>query len=158
MNSKTRYHALAFRVAVPLCIALFLFASPAWGELGGNVASIKIDQQSMHGSLQVSSAANYQVHEIQTAQGATVREYVSTSGAVFGVAWNGRFTPDLRQLLGPYFDQYVNAVQGTKTIRGPVSVQLPGFVIQRGGHQGSFSGRAYLPQMVPQDVSADAVK
>lgn len=158
MSSKIRYRTLAWSITVPLSLAFFLFTSSAWGELGGNIASIKVDQQSMQGSLQVTSAGNYQVHQIQTAQGATVREFVSPSGTVFGVAWHGQFTPDLRQLLGPYFDQYVGATQGKKTVRGPVAVQLPGFVIQRGGHQGSFSGRAYLSQMVPQGVSVDAIK
>ncbi len=135
-----------------------LLALPAWAELGGSVASVQADQQKMKGSLQMTSAAAYQIHEIRSTQGAKVREYVGPSGTVFGVAWEGPWKPDLRQLLGPYFDQYVQAAQGNRTTRGPATVQLPGLVVQTGGHQRSFFGRAYLPQMIPQGASADAIR
>ena len=44
------------------------------------------------------------MHEITTTTG-VVREFVSPGGAVFGVAWDGQFPPDLQQLLGPYYQQ-----------------------------------------------------
>jgi hypothetical protein len=87
-----------------------------------------------------------------------VREYASPNGIVFGVTWNGPWMPDLRQLLGPYFNQYMVAAQGKKAARGPVSIQLPGLVVERGGHARSFFGRAYVPQMIPQGVTADAIQ
>lgn len=138
--------------------AFLLLALPAWAELGGSVASVQADQQKMKGSLQITSAAGYQIHEIRSDQGTKIREYVGPGGTVFGVAWEGPWKPDLRQLLGPYFDQYVQAAQDNRTMRGPATIQLPGLVVQTGGHQRSFFGRAYLPQMVPQGASADAIK
>ena len=45
--------------------------------------------------------------------GTTVREYVSSNGTVFAVAWQGPWLPDLRQMLGPYFDDYQRALQST---------------------------------------------
>jgi hypothetical protein len=139
-------------------LALLVLALPAWGELGGSVASIKADQEKIKGSVQVTSTSAYQVHEIQSAQGVKVREYVAPGGTVFGVAWEGPWKPDLKQLLGPYFEQYVQAAQGAKTTRGPATIELPGLVVETGGHQRSFFGRAYLPQMVPQSVSTKAIK
>jgi hypothetical protein len=140
-------------------LALLAVALPAWAELGGNAASIKADQEKMNGVLQVTSTAGYEIHEIQSVQGITVREYVAPGGTVFGVAWQGPGKPDMRQLLGPYFDQYVKAAQGNrKTTRGPATIRLPGLVVQTGGHMRSFFGRAYLPPMVPQGASVDAIK
>lgn len=139
-------------------ITLLVVALPSWAELGGNIASVKTDQEKMSGSLKVTAASAFEIHEIQSAQGTKVREYVSPAGTVFGVAWEGPSKPDLRQLLGSYFNQYINAAQSAKTRRGPVTIEVPGLVVQTGGHMRSFVGRAYLPQMIPQGASADAIK
>ena len=45
---------------------------------------------------------SYKVHQLTTANGPTVREYVSPQGVVFGIAWQGRFMPNVNQLLGTY--------------------------------------------------------
>jgi uncharacterized protein DUF2844 len=112
----------------------------------------------MGASRQISSTSGYQLHEMQSQRGIRVREYASPNGIVFGVTWNGPWMPDLRQLLGPYFNQYMVAAQGKKAARGPVSIQLPGLVVERGGHARSFFGRAYVPQIIPQGVTADAIQ
>ena len=87
-----------------------------------------------------------------------MREYASPNGIVFGVTWNGPWAPDLRQLLGAYFDSYVVAARGKKAARGPITIQLPGLIVERGGHARSFFGRAYVPQMIPQGVTADDIQ
>lgn len=140
--------------------ALLIFALPvaAYAELGGNAATVQADQRHMKGTLRVTTTANYSVHEIQAESGTTVREFVSASGTVFGVAWQGPWAPDMRQLLGSYFDQYVQAVQSKRPRRGAVSVQEPGLVVESGGHMRSFSGRAYLPQMMPPSVEPATIK
>lgn len=158
MDWNNTFAAVKSMPWISLAILLFL-VSPAWAGLGGNTVSVKADQEKLQGSLQITKTANYEVHEIQSAQGIRVREYVAPSGTVFGVAWQGPATPDLRQLLGSYFDQYVQAAaQSRKAGRGPVTVQLPGLVVQRGGHMRFLVGRAYLPEMVPQGVAADEIK
>jgi hypothetical protein len=141
-----------------MLLAVVVLALPAWAELGGNAASIKADQDKMNGALKVTTTSNYEVHEIQSPEGIKVREYVAPGGTVFGVSWQGPWKPDLRQLLGPYFEQFVKAVPARRTSRGPSTIQLPGLVVQTGGHMRSYFGRAYLPQMVPQGVSADAIQ
>jgi hypothetical protein len=143
---------------LPIIIALVVYTLPAHAGLGGTVDSVKADQEAMKGTLQVMSLSGYEIHEIQSPQGVKVREYVSPNGIVFGVAWQGPWTPDLRQLLGQYFDQYVKAAQVKKNARGPISIQLPGLVVERGGHPRSFVGRAFVPQMIPEGVTADAIK
>jgi Protein of unknown function (DUF2844) len=139
-------------------VALVLVCVPAGAELGGSVSSIQADQEHMKGTRRVTEGAAYSVHEIQAATGTMVREFVSPSGTVFGVAWNGPSTPDLQQLLGTYFGQYAQAIQSKRAARGRLSIRQEGLVVEAGGHMRSFSGRAYLPQMMPQGVASGTVK
>jgi hypothetical protein len=80
---------------------------------------------------------------------------------VFAVAWQGRWQPDLRQVLGPYFAQYLeaaSAARGKRARRGPLSIQQAGFVAELGGQPRAFVGRAYLPQLVPQGVDTERLR
>src|SRR5258708_33505564 len=88
------------------CVALR--AQAAWG---GDTASIQADQVHMQGSRRMIAANSYTVHEIQADTGTVVREYVSADGKVFALAWQGPWLPDMRQILGGYFEQYAQAVQ-----------------------------------------------
>jgi len=141
-----------------IAVVLALVSMPAVAELGGDVSGIQADQEHMKGTRRVSTTAAYTVHEIQAATGTKVREFVSPAGKVFAVAWEGPVTPDLRQLLGQYFDQYAQAIQNKRPGRAPLSIRNGTLVLEAGGHMRSFSGRAYLPAMVPQGVATEAIK
>jgi hypothetical protein len=125
------------------------------------MTSVRDDQAKLQGTLRSTSSSSYNVHEIQGASGIVLREYVSSSGKVFGIAWQGPSHPDLRQVLGAYYNQYVQAVQAQRAQRrgrGPVLIEQPGFVIETGGHMRALMGRAYIPQNVPPGVSAEEIK
>jgi hypothetical protein len=130
----------------------------ARAELGGNVSSVQADEVRLQGTRQVTEANGFTVHEISTPVGATVREYVSPGGSVFGISWEGPWLPDMRQLLGAYYEQYAQAVQKKTVRRGPLLIEEPGLVVEMGGHARSFFGRAYLPQAMPRGVQADVVR
>jgi len=138
----------------------FLFAAlavpySASASLGGDVSSVHDDQVKMQGTLRTTSKDSYDVHEIQAPSGVTLREYVSRSGNVFGLSWQGRSHPDLHQILGSYYDAYVQGVQAQRAARhghGPLLIQQPGLTIQMGGHMRSLVGKAYLPQALPAGV------
>lgn len=120
---------------------------PGAGGLGGDVASVQADQLHMKGTLRTSAATSHSVHEIRSPAGTVVREYVSSASKVFAIAWRGHWPPDMRQLLGDYFDQYAQAAkaQGSvRTGRRPIAIEQPGLVVQMGGHVRSFRGRAYI--------------
>jgi len=90
-----------------------------------------------------------------------LREYVSPSGNVFGVAWQGRTHPDLHQVFGAYYDQYVQAVKAQRAQRhghGPLLIQQPGLVILIGGHMRALTGKAYLPQSLPAGMRAEEIR
>jgi len=123
---------------------------------------VQADQAHMQGNLRTTQAQAYTVQEIQAPTGIIVREYVSpTTGKVFGVAWQGSWPPDMRQILGNYFGQYQQALQAQANShagRRPLVIQQPGLILQAGGHMRSFAGRAYIPEMLPQGVSAEVIR
>jgi hypothetical protein len=130
--------------------------------LGGSASSIDADRVKMQGALlRIQATGPYTLHEMQTAAGTMVREYVSSSGDVFAVAWNGPAMPDLRQVLGNYFTSYQSAVENARRMRrarGPISIDTGDFVVQVSGHMRSFSGRAYLKRLMPANVDPSAIK
>lgn len=144
------------------CVAwVFATALTAHAALGGDITSVQADQVHMRGSVRVSSASGYVVQEIQGSNGIVVREYLSNAGKVFGVAWQGPLPPDLRQLLGSYFDRYVQGAQAqsvSRNRRGPVAVELPDLVVEASGHMRAFAGRAYAPDLIPANVRAEVVR
>lgn len=142
-------------------LAGMIIPSPAFGALGGDVTSVEADRAKMEATLQTTSKQLYSIHEMHTANNVTVREFVSPAGKVFGVVWAGVSRPDMKQLLGAYFDEYTQAVQqqeAKRAGRGPVLIQEPGLVMQMGGHMRALTGRAYIPQLVPTGVQIEELR
>jgi hypothetical protein len=98
-------HGIFLTLALPFSLS---------ASLGRDATSVREDQAEMQGTLRTSSADSYTLHEIQTPTGVAVKEYASPVGKVFAVTWKGPVHPDLRQLLGPYFDEYTQAVQAQR--------------------------------------------
>jgi hypothetical protein len=147
--------------AMGFAVALLVPCFSACASLGGDLSSVRDDQMKMQGSLRTTNSDSYNVNEIQALSGVTVREYVSLSGYVFGVAWQGRSNPDLRQVLGAFYDPYVQAAQAQRAQRhghGPLVIQQAGLVVQMGGHMRSLTGRAYLPQSLPAGVRPEEIR
>ncbi|MGC9984030.1 MAG: DUF2844 domain-containing protein [Polyangia bacterium] len=144
---------------LPPCtfFALLLCSSPTRAALGGDASSIGTGQTHLLATARIERAATHTMHELQAATGTKVREYADNDGKVFGVSWQGPFRPNLRQLLGSYYETYLKAAK-TRVGRGPVNIQAPGLVIQMSGHQRAFYGRAYLVDRVPQGLSTDEIR
>lgn len=143
--------------------ALLTLLTPlsAFAGLGSDLNSVLTDQIHFQGSVQTTQAAAFTVHEIHTQNGTVIREYVSPAGTVFAVSWHGGWPPDKKQLLGSYFPQYQEAIRAqaiARPGRRVVSIVQPEFVFQEGGHPRSFTGRAYLPLMLPAGVKAEAIQ
>lgn len=142
-------------------IAVLALGSPSAAELGGDLNSVTADQARMKATLRSTQTSSYAVHELQAATGTVVREYVSSAGKVFAVAWHGPFLPNLRDLLGQYFTPYSQAIQAAKFHhpgRSPVLIQQSGLVVESGGHMRSFAGKAYVPQLLPEGTSAEEIQ
>jgi hypothetical protein len=140
-------------------LILTLGAAPARAVLGEYESSVSLDQQSMRAEVRVTTAQGYKFHQITAPNGAMVREYVSPEGKVFGIAWQSPFIPNLQQLLGSYFTQVQQAAQSqTRRRGGPFVVRTSDFVFASGGHMRSFHGSAYVPSLLPKNVSAEVVR
>jgi Protein of unknown function (DUF2844) len=142
-----------------LVLALLGLACPAWAALGGNAASVQLDSVHLQGTVSRTSTARYKVEEIKTSAGQTVREFISAGGSVFGVAWEGPTTPDLRRLLGTYFEEFrQSSEQRQHQPRGPLLIETPNLVVQQSGHLRAFRGRAYLPAALPSGVQPSEIQ
>ncbi len=141
-----------------LAVAVFLFPPAAHAALGGNAGTVEADRAQLKGSVQHRQTSFYTVHEITANSGTKVREYVSSGGNVFAVAWSGPFVPNLQQLLGNYFDQYSAGVKANKATyvgRRPLNLELPGLVVHMNGYMRSIRFRAYVPEQIPAGVKQE---
>lgn len=121
-------------------------------------SSVEADRIQMKASLRVVSASAYSVHELEQPDGIVVREYVSDAASVFAVSWHGAWRPDLQQILGRYYETFLSANNAARRRRGPVNISSPGLVVQMGGHQRSFTGRAYIPELLPHEIRAEDIR
>ena len=128
----------------------------ASASLGDSSASIAADHAQLRGTLRVRHQAECDVHEMVAAGGVVLREYVAPNGMVFAVSWQGPAVPDMKQALGIYFERFLDAQR--RIPRGALILREPGLVLEMSGHMRSFSGRAYVPEMMPKGVRAADVQ
>ncbi|MFZ4479806.1 MAG: DUF2844 domain-containing protein [Rhodoferax sp.] len=105
-------------------------------------------------------AALYRMQATPLENGTTVREYVSSSGVVFAVAWRGPVLPDLSALLGSYFKSFKAETEQARALgkRGsPVNLANEKLVVRSTGRMRDFSGHAYAPELIPAGVDIHAV-
>ncbi len=154
--------ALGSSPPVALALAGLLLAAqariPAKAGLGQTVASVQADRLSLKGQLRARPGNGYSVQEITAATGTVVREFVSPAGVIFAVRWSGPAMPDLKQTLGTYFAQYQAALEARR-LAGPrgghnhVEIREPSLVVHAGGHMRQYFGIAYVPSLVPTNLS-----
>lgn len=152
-----------FYVLLLCCVlSTFFFASSGkvHAALGESVKSVASDMKALSAARgNITPHDGYTVQEINSAS-VSVREYVSASGVIFGVAWNGLIRPDLTQLLGSYATEYRETLSKTRRARGRRSllVETNHIVVEQWGHMRNLRGRAYVPDLIPPGVSVDEIK
>jgi hypothetical protein len=141
-----------------LGLLVLLLAGPAHAALGGDATSITNDTAAFHASREITRTAGLEIHALRLRSGTTVREYVA-HGKVFAVAWGGPVIPDLRRLLGSYFDAYVRNPQGRGTGHHNMRVvRTRDWVVQSAGHPNGFVGRAWLTNELPAGFDLATVR
>ncbi len=167
-------------------LVLLLTPLSAMASLGGNPASVDRDMTILGNAASAKTASvisgsvgtvteqqarditptgsAYQVKEFTTGDGTTVREYLNKD-TVFGVAWQGPVIPDLQQLFGSAnYEDYSNALSALhkthspSSLRRAVTVSELGLVVHSFGRVPHFSGTAYIPHLVPINVSTTVVR
>lgn len=148
------------KAVLTISLGLILAAIPAWATLGQSEASVTSDELHMKSEHRVQEFQNYKVHELTVAKGVTVREFVSPQGSVFGVTWQGRSTPDMNQLLGTYVNNLQTATRAqTKIIpRRGMTVKTNDFVYSNFCRMRTCQGSAYVPSLMPSNVSAEVLR
>lgn len=131
---------------------------PAFAALGGDAASVDADAAKMKGQARATAVAGYTVKEITLPSGTLVREYVSAEGKVFAVTWSGMSQPDLQQTLGTYFEQYKAAAAAPHVGHHHLTIHQPELVLSSGGHMRAWTGKAYVPALLPPNFSVDDIQ
>ncbi len=147
-------------LALGLIAVAFAAAQPAQATLGKSVDSVTSDQKSLSAAWGAKTAhTGYTVQEIVSDSG-RVREYISPSGVVFGIAWNGLIHPDLMPLLGSYAGEYREALRQAprKPGRRFSRVKTNRLVVEKWGHMRNLQGRAYAPALIPPGVNVDEIR
>ena len=146
------------KATLKFLLVLMVAALPAWAALGEYEGSVSLDQQILRGEIREEVHSGYKIHQIITSEGSVVREYVSPEGKVFAISWQGRVLPNFQQLLGSYFPRVQQAVQAKTPRGGPLVVQTEEFVFISAGRMMNFHGSAYVPSLLPKNVTAEVVR
>ena len=139
-------------------LALLVGVTPLWAALGEPEQSVQQDRERVAGQSKRTEHQFYTVHEISATGGRVIREYVTPSGTVFGVVWEGPTMPDLSSLLGSYFTAFEQAAASSRRRHGPLNIHVGALVVESGGRMRAFRGRAYVTDLIPANVDKDAIR
>jgi len=139
--------------AILTLFTLLAYAPAARAALGDDVSAVDNDRIRMRASLRVLKHSTHDVHEMATAIGTKVREFVGKDGKVFAVSWSGGWRPNLRDIMGSHYDRFIANTRGHRRQRGPARIEIPGMVVFVGGYLRMSFGYAYLPDRLPAGFS-----
>jgi hypothetical protein len=143
-------------LGVTLCL---LHAPLARAALGASREELLRDAAALQTTrVTITSREGYDVHEMISPDGTTVRAYVEPAGRVFAVTWSGKVQPDLRVLLGPYYARYLAAARAPHPSHHVLSVNAPDLAFTVVKLPRGFAGRAQLPSLVPAGVAVDTLR
>lgn len=149
-----RLRVFAFLVMTGPCWVL-----PAQAGLGDAATSVEHDRQMLRGaSVKKQSLPSYDRHEMQTADGTTVREFSRRDGAVFAFDFDGPALPDLKVLLADHYDDYVAAARVHRGNHHVLSFSSGGVVFTINRLQRGFQGRAHVPSLLPPGVDPAEIR
>jgi hypothetical protein len=133
---------------------------PALAALGGDAASVDADVAKMKAQARATPTNGYTISEITLPSGTVLREYVSAENKVFAVTWHGMTPPNLQQTLGTYYATVKAAAAATPHSGGHnhFSLKQDDLVVNSGGHMRAWHGIAYVPSLLPPNLSLDEIK
>src|SRR3569623_38646 len=99
-----------------------LLATPARAALGDDVATVAAAQARLYADLTVSHRGSYAIHELAMPSGIRLRHFVGGDGKVFAVSWSGGWRPNLREVMGSHYDDFIAATRGKPIKRGVARV------------------------------------
>ena len=158
-NGVAPVRQLATRGAALLVLLAVLHPPPARAGLGAAREDLLHDAAALQTTrVTITSREGYDVHEMISADGTTVRAYVEPGGRVFAVTWSGRVQPDLRVVLGPYYARFLEAARAPHLGHHVLSLNAPDLVLSVVKLPRGFAGRAHLPSLVPARTAVDTLR
>ena len=158
-NGVAPARRLATRVAALLVLLVVLDPPAAHAALGATREDLLRDAAALQTArVTITSREGYDVHEMISADGTTVRAYVEPGGRVFAVTWSGRVQPDLRVVLGPYYARFLEAARAPHLGHHVLSLNAPDLVLSVVKLPRGFAGRAHLPSLVPAGTAVDTLR
>jgi hypothetical protein len=153
---------LTRRTIIPLTLCLVLplcRGTPVFAALGASSTTVEQDRERLNASHRTEPRAGYTVHILE-APDATVREYTSPAGVVFGLAWNHQTgLLDLQTLFGPYYAEYSHALADqSPPHRRAHRITTEHLIVEKGGRMGAVWGRVWVRPLVPPGVSEDHIQ
>jgi hypothetical protein len=158
-NGVAPARRLAARVAALLVLLVVLHPPAAHAALGATREDLLRDAAALQTArVTITSREGYDVHEMISADGTTVRAYVEPGGRVFAVTWSGRVQPDLRVVLGPYYARFLEAARAPHPSHHVLSINTPDLVLSVVKLPRGFAGHAHLPSLVPAGTAVDTLR
>ena len=158
MSSKSRAGRV-LGTALGAALLAGMVASPVFAGLGDDASSVTSDAVKMKAQARSTPAGGYTVNAMTLPSGTVVKEYVSAEGKVFAVTWEGASVPDLSQTLSSYFEQYKTAAAATPVAgHRHLTVRQDDLVVTTGGHMRAWSGKAYVPSLLPPNFSVSDIQ
>jgi hypothetical protein len=140
-------------------LGFLMLAPTAHAALGEGRDSVQADSRALGAATPVvTSTERYELHESRTADGGVIRQYVNAQGSVFAVTWSSRFRPNLEQLLGAHYAEYLSAARGRAANHHVFSVATPGFVLGIVQRPRGSAGTAHLPALLPAGVRPEELR
>lgn len=162
----------AVLAGLALALAAAVFGTPsAFAELGGAPTlgpGLRVAKESRKasdqatGSATAGTATSWSMREVTLPDGLIQREYLTTDGTVFAVAWRGSHRPELSVLLGTRYATQMsrNARELRRQGRGShamTSQMDETFAVRASAHQRSSTGVAWLPRMLPPGLDPNTL-
>jgi len=146
------------RAAPFISILLLAYAGASHAALGGPPQQFDTQATTVVPSA-TPAGTSYITRDTTLASGTRVREYVSAGGLVFALTWDGPTLPDLKALLGKYFDTMAaESARMPQAGRSSMAISLPEVVINSGGRMRAFEGSAWIPAEFPAGFTAGDVR
>ena len=145
-------------------VSLVGFVPLAHAGLGDVVGSSTADRAaSFADAVTTTTMGAYDRKDLTTADGGSVREYVTQAaangGTVFAVTFAGPTMPDLKAVLGAHYDAYLTAARAHRGNHHVLSfVADDGMVMRIVKLQRGFAGQARLPAQMPRGVTLEDLR
>lgn len=135
-----------------LLLSPVIWVGTARAALGEKAESIGRDLVALRAkSVSVAHFSSYDQHELTTAEGLRIREYIG-AGGVFAVTWSGRTQPDLQYVLKDHYSTYAKAAAGHRSGHHVLVASTPDFELRIVKLQREIRGQVRLPALMPVGV------